>query len=739
LPSIFISYSREDLRQAQWLEQQLESQEGVEVWRDEKNLRVGQQWTMELGEAIKNQGYFILLWSASAQASHFVTLEWNNAIALKKIILPCLLDETPLPPFLAATQTLSLNEPNDFIDQLVGVLKSDALADRSKGTPLSILKGEVVCVEQDGGSRPAAAFEVLVKPFQENIRTDSYGQFTVTLPITARAGDSITYDVQHGDWRVWIPAGGKDRIPRDLTRELVAIQLLPKGSKKFWTDAFIETFIEQTASVAKIQRQSEIQPRDIDFGPMIRDWAVKYGFTPQEARGKIEEWVAEVQKTESNFYKLGLAAFAEKNFTRAAELFTESGNLHAQQVDQLTKEIESSKMKAVRDYRKAGDAHSSNYRFIQALQAYELALKYIQKEQSYALWADVQMEIAHTRWALGIRVEGQAAHQYLASAKDAYSLAEEGYMGLGYVREQAAAQVGIGLIFSEQGIRTGGEEGQALLAQAVAAYRAALEVRTREQLPQDWAMTQNNLGNTLSESGIRTGGEEGQALLAQAVAAYRAALVVRTKESLAPQWAQTHNNLAETAMVLGEWEQVVTSYRNVLELYPDYADAYLNTNAVLHEKLFRFAEAFSLNEEWLKTHLDDESANMNFAEVHLTTGRFSDAEHRFAELLNNPKLDAQTANPLRLLRVASLAGQKKMGEVAGYLKEIRDSLGQQPQDFTLSWPFEGTKHFIGQHEAFAGSREWLLPLLEAFGGKPRDDMLAAVEAAQAKLGSPPSP
>ena len=214
---------------------------------------------------------------------------------------------------------------------------------------------------------------------------------------------------------------------------------------------------------------------------------------------------------------------------------------------------------------------------------------------------------------------------------------------------------------------------------------------------------------------------------------------VRTKESLAPQWAQTHNNLAEAALALEDWEQVVTSYGNVMELYPDYGEAYSMTIAVLHEKLFRYGEAFGLNQQWLEGHPEDLSGQMNFAEAHLTTGRFSEAEQRFAELLNGSELDAQATIPLTLLSVVSRVGQNKMDSAAGQLHDIRGLLVKQPADFLLGWSFEGTKHFIGQDEAFVNSRDWLVPLLEAFSGKPRDEMLAAVETAQARLASPPSP
>ncbi len=192
------------------------------------------------------------------------------------------------------------------------------------------------------------------------------------------------------------------------------------------------------------------------------------------------------------------------------------------------------------------------------------------------------------------------------------------------------------------------------------------------------------IGLVLNDLGIRTGGAEGQQLLAQAVAASRAALEVRKKEFLAPQWAQTHNNLAESALALEDWEQVVVSYTNVLEIYPDYSNAYLNTNSVLHEKLFQFAEAFALNEQWIQAHPEDESAQMNFVEAHLTTGQFGEAEEHLTKLLSGTDLDAQATIPLTLLNLISLVTQNKREAASEQLKKVGVSLGTQPEDFSLS-------------------------------------------------------
>jgi tetratricopeptide (TPR) repeat protein len=356
--------------------------------------------------------------------------------------------------------------------------------------------------------------------------------------------------------------------------------MLPEGSKKFWTDEFIEYHIDKIAEEAKREMKtsvetSSVQPK-IQFGALIKEWANEYGFSLQEAKQQIDQWVAEVREKQEDFYKLGLAAYAEQEFAKAAELFGTYAERHANEYRRLADQAEPHRQKAIQGYRKAGDSLYSHYQFKSALKEFEQALTYIKKEDESELWADVHMDIASANWAIGIRTEGPAVRTHLLRAKQAYAQAEKSYASWGHEEGQAIAKVGLALILKEQGIRTGGEEGPQMLAQAVAAYRAALEVYTREQLPQQWAMTQNYLGTVLNELGIRTGGEEGPQLLAQAVAAYRAALEVRTREQLPQDWAMTQNNLGTVLNDLGIrtggeerpqlLAQAVAAYRAALEV-----------------------------------------------------------------------------------------------------------------------------------------------------------------------------
>lgn len=104
-PSVFLSYAHADLTKAQELERELRTQ-GVSVWRDQERLYAGQRWPKALGEAIAASDVLLLLWSENAAASAFVELEWTTAVALKKPVLPCLLDATPLPPTLTSVQAV---------------------------------------------------------------------------------------------------------------------------------------------------------------------------------------------------------------------------------------------------------------------------------------------------------------------------------------------------------------------------------------------------------------------------------------------------------------------------------------------------------------------------------------------------------------------------------------------------------------------------------------------------------
>jgi len=126
VPTVFLSYSREDLPLIEQLAARLNSHSEISIWRDQDKIYGGQKWPKILGEAIADQDVFLLAWSKNAAVSHFVDLEWTTALGLKKTIIPCLLDSTPLPPLLGATHVIPISDLPKIVAAITG---SDITAD----------------------------------------------------------------------------------------------------------------------------------------------------------------------------------------------------------------------------------------------------------------------------------------------------------------------------------------------------------------------------------------------------------------------------------------------------------------------------------------------------------------------------------------------------------------------------------------------------------------------------------
>jgi len=101
-PRIFISHAWEDKALVRQLEKAL-ADAGAEVWVDHAGIRGGDNLPERINDALEWCNTLLLVWSKQAKASHWVKLEWTNAISLRKLIIPCLIDGTPAPPIMANT------------------------------------------------------------------------------------------------------------------------------------------------------------------------------------------------------------------------------------------------------------------------------------------------------------------------------------------------------------------------------------------------------------------------------------------------------------------------------------------------------------------------------------------------------------------------------------------------------------------------------------------------------------
>jgi tetratricopeptide (TPR) repeat protein len=626
--SVFLSYSRDDLSLIEQLEARLKTHPEIFIWRDQEKIYGGQKWPKVLGEAIADQDVMLLAWSKHAAASHFVEFEWCTALALKKTIIPCLLDSTALPPSLAAIQCIPVSDIQGIIAALTKadlkkhasrraqviskleqilttkpkevlraarslfdqrgwvvqgpVYQAETLHIHNYPAPSKlprdaarepVLKGRVFLIEDNDDLTPAVGVSVTLLQTGDSVVTGPQGLFTLSLPDSCRPGIMVELSVGKDGWVMFSPEAGENIALPALDTTLVKLRLVKKGSMKLLSSERIEKSIQDMIEKSKEQIRSEGKPQDIDLSRYIQDWATRYGFSPQRVKTEIDKWVTEAEQ-QNDPHQLGLAAYAKKNFGQASTHFEASAESRLKQIDEAKSKARLLTQEAVTDFRLAGDARYSQYEFDSALTLYHQALQLVSKEEEPRLWAAITIDIGRANGQIGLRTHGDRIHHLLAEAVTAYRAALTVYTKEQLPQDWAMTQNNLGIVLGDQGTRTGVEEGTRLLAEAVAAFRDALTVRTKEQLPQDWAMTQNNLGATLRDQGTRTSGEEGTRLLAEAVTAYRAALTVYTKEQLPQDWAMTQNNLGN---VLGDQgsrtggeegtrllAEAVTAYRDAL-------------------------------------------------------------------------------------------------------------------------------------------------------------------------------
>jgi len=125
-PRIFISHTWEEKDKAltHVLEDALR-EAGAEVWVDHAGIRGGDNLPKQINDALDWCNTLVLVWSKAAKTSHWVELEWTNAISLRKRIIPCPHDGTPRPSILANKAYINFANEADGLRQLLAALQLD--------------------------------------------------------------------------------------------------------------------------------------------------------------------------------------------------------------------------------------------------------------------------------------------------------------------------------------------------------------------------------------------------------------------------------------------------------------------------------------------------------------------------------------------------------------------------------------------------------------------------------------
>jgi len=442
-----------------------------------------------------------------------------------------------------------------------------------------VLHGKVVKTLRENVSEPVPNANITLEQTGKSVTSNSLGLFFLPLPSSFPAGEEIIINIDAPGHAIFQPVGGRARVPRELEKDIVSFELLPRGSPLFFSHEHLVELLKGVAEKsAKDVRAADNnkQKTPPDLSRYLEEWAHQYGFGLDEVKAEVDRWANEVEKKQENIYELGLAAFAKRNFSEAGARFLDSARQNEHKLQETRSREQQLTADTIRDYRLAGDSYSNFYDFAKSAEYYEKALSLTDRGRDPQLWASVSVSCGIAREELGIRTAAADAVPNILKARSHFEGALEVYIREQAPQNWAATQNNLGAALRELAARSEGADGVQALNDAVSAYRRALEVYTREQLPRDWAMTQNNLGNALRDLAGRSKGAAAVQALNDAMSAYRQALEVYTPGQLPQDWAMTQNNLGNALWTLagrseGEagmqaLNDAVSAYRRALEV-----------------------------------------------------------------------------------------------------------------------------------------------------------------------------
>lgn len=120
---VFISHSWKNKTLAQKIADELKAS-GVDLWLDANNLLPGQLIQESIDEVLEKIDLIILIWTKEASESGGVAAEIFTGSRLKKIIIPCKLDNTSMDafPYVKQIKGIRFNDFNDGLGRLKMVL-----------------------------------------------------------------------------------------------------------------------------------------------------------------------------------------------------------------------------------------------------------------------------------------------------------------------------------------------------------------------------------------------------------------------------------------------------------------------------------------------------------------------------------------------------------------------------------------------------------------------------------------
>ena len=351
----------------------------------------------------------------------------------------------------------------------------------------------VVPSDRPGKPRPLADAIVHVRGAKDAPSTDEDGRFWLILPPEMSPGDALTIDAEKEGYRLWQPSqrwafGGAARVPTDLDKGLVELQLLPIGSKRFLSPPAIEALVTGMMARAREQIGRDAHPAEIRLDRYLREWATRYGFAFKEVKAAVDGWAAKVknnrqstpaQKSQAAFVRHELADAARFSHAAVAAAGAETTSFDKEeQALAARKRAHGDTMREL--LKKEADADFVSLQFEPALEVYRRVLALIDKKDDPARFATASLDVARAEQQLAAGQTGASASTHLTRAAEACNDALQVYSREQFPKEWAAAENDLGTILEDQAKQTRGKAGLRAVGQGrhrVAAGARAVDAR----------------------------------------------------------------------------------------------------------------------------------------------------------------------------------------------------------------------------------------------------------------------
>src|SRR5262249_41921448 len=150
------------------------------------------------------------------------------------------------------------------------------------------------------------------------------GLFVIQMPGAAKPGQEVTLRHDKDGYEMFSPYKGLQRLPAISTPPaVVEVRMLPKGSKRWWTDAVIGAHAEHVRSKSALQLAKD-QAGRFDPEASLRELAEYAGFTEDETRRELTGYIEKARKGAADHNRQANAAFLAQNYRLAGELYLEA-------------------------------------------------------------------------------------------------------------------------------------------------------------------------------------------------------------------------------------------------------------------------------------------------------------------------------------------------------------------------------------------------------------------------------